>query len=404
MNDLFDSPADFDGTNSIKWGFHVDKGALQEWSGATFALGDDQVLPMWVADMDFRAADPIRRALEKRAASGVFGYAAKTHSYDDAIIGWMQRRHGWSVHADWIVPTLGVVPGIYLLIKRFTQAGDKILIQRPVYHPFTGAALKNNRIPVSNSLTFDGERYHIDFDDLEEKASDPLVKMALLCSPHNPVGRVWTEQEIQRYVAICQRHNVLVVADEIHADLILPGNRFFTTGNLAPELRKNLIVCTAPSKTFNVAGLMTANLIIENDELRKALQSEIGASGLDIMNPFGIVATEAAYRDGDTWLEEAVSYIHANVLHFKAYVAEHLSALKLIDSQATYLGWLDFRALNLEQKQLVAMLKEEAKLYLSSGTDFGEEGYGFMRINFACNREVVDKSLTRLHALIEKLS
>jgi len=404
MSEKFAHPAHYKGTNSLKWEFRVDNGTISPWDGADPALGEDQVLPMWVADMDFTAADPIRRAVEKRAAHGVFGYATKSQSYLDAVKHWMEKRHNWSIDTDWIVPTAGVVPGIHLIVKRLTRPGDKILIQRPVYHPFTYAAINNDRISESNSLTFDGSRYHMDFDDLEVKAGDPLARIALLCSPHNPVGRIWTRDELTRVAEICCRHDVIVVADEIHADLILPGYEFFAYGRLDPALRAKSIICTAPSKSFNVAGLMTANLIIEDPELRDQVRMEIRATGLYTMSPFGIVATEAAYTEGEPWLNEAIGHIAANIVHVRTYLEEHLPMIKAVDCEATYLLWLDCRALGLEHAALKSLMLEKAKIYLDEGQIFGEEGTGFMRINLACSREMVDAALARLSAAVETLS
>ncbi|MEM7292166.1 MAG: aminotransferase class I/II-fold pyridoxal phosphate-dependent enzyme, partial [Pseudomonadota bacterium] len=246
----------------------------------------------------------------------------------------------------------------------------------------------------------EGDRYHMDFDDLEAKASDPTVKLAILCSPHNPVGRIWTRDELARFAEICVRHDIIVLADEIHGDLIMPGNEFFAYGRLEPELRTRSIVCTAPSKSFNVAGLQTANLIIEDPDLRDLARAELRATGLYTMSPFGIAATQAAYSEGDAWLDEAVAYIAANIDHVKSYLREHLPMIRTVDCQATYLLWLDFRELALDHAALKSLLIDEAKLYLDDGEKFGEEGTGFMRINLACSRQTVDRALARLSAAI----
>ncbi|MEM7207887.1 MAG: MalY/PatB family protein [Pseudomonadota bacterium] len=403
MTDLFDQFIDNRGTSSLKWEFRVADGAISPFEQADPALGDEQVLPMWVADMDFHAADPIRRAVEARASHGVFGYAVPSQRYFDAIAGWMRRRHSWSIDTDWIVPTPGVVPGIHLIVKRLTQPGDKVLIQRPVYHPFTYAAVNNDRISESNSLRFDGARYDMDFDDLEEKARDPLVKIVLLCSPHNPVGRIWTRAELERFAEICVCNNVIVVADEIHADLIMPGGDFFAYGRLSPELRARSIICTAPSKSFNVAGLQTANMIIEDSDLREAVRKEIYSTGLFTMSPFGIAATQAAYEEGDEWLGAAIAQIHGNIEFVRTFLADNIPQIKPLDLQATYLMWLDCRDLGLEHSELKSLFFETAKLYLDEGMIFGEEGRGFMRLNVACSRETVSRAMQRLQYAVGTL-
>ena len=396
MRPLFNESIDDFSVNSLKWRFCIRNGAIVPHNYPDTDDYGEPLLPMWVADMDFKAADPIQEAVRQRAANGIYGYATKSQSYLDAIQSWMLNRHQWRIEDDWIVPTPGIVPGIHFLVKRFTEPGDKILIQRPVYHPFTYAAINNDRIIANNALKLVDNRYQVDFDDLEEQVRDDRVKLALLCSPHNPVGRVWREEELTRFAEICQRHNVIIVADEIHADLTLPGYQFFAFGRLPSALRKNSIICTAPSKTFNLAGMMTANFIIEDPYLREQVQLELRSNGLYTMNPFGIVATEAAYTQGAAWLDSVLAHIAGNIEHLRSSLATHLPKIRCLPSEATYLSWVDFNALNIGPATLKEMVFSDARLYFDEGEIFGEEGAGFMRINLACSRETLNTALGRL--------
>ena len=384
------------GTNSIKWEYHVDDGGLAPWRATDPLLGAEQILPMWVADMDFQASEPIRRVLGQRLNQGVFGYATKSDSYLAAITSWFARRNNWTIHPDCIVPTPGVVPGMHVALRQFTVPGDKVLIQRPVYHPFSSAVENNNRILVNNGLVLKDGRYYMDLEDLESKASDSAAKLAILCSPHNPVSRVWSREELTGFAEICERHKLIVIVDEIHSDLILPGNTFFTYGRLPKSLKRNAIICTAPSKTFNLAGLMTANFIVENETLRERLLAELRACGLYTMNPFGIAATEAAYNESEQWLDEIIDYIFQNFKILEEFLLTNLPKIKLIDAEGTYLAWLDCRALQLTEETLYKKMLEEAKIYMNEGRVFGPEGIGFMRMNLACHRDTLETALMRL--------
>ena len=392
------------GTNSIKWEFAFEEGALIEWDRTHASHGDDRVLPLWVADMDFPAAPPIQAAIRKRAEHGVFGYASKGKRYLSAVAGWMQRRHGFLVEQEWIVPTPGVVPGLHLCVRRFTKPGDKILIQPPVYHPFRYSIERNQRVVAANPLILDNGRYQMDFAQLEQTCQDPEVKLAILCSPHNPVGRVWSTDELTRFAEICTRHDVLVMADEIHGDLIMPGHKFVSYGSLDESLTENVIVGTAPSKSFNLAGLQTANLIIRNQTLREELRAEMAATGLFTVNPFGIVATEAAYNEGEPWLAAVISHIDANLDLLEAYVSEHIPPLKVIRPEGTYLAWVDCRALGLAGDALHSLMMDKAKIYLDRGDVFGPEGEGFMRFNVACSRSILEQALSRVRREVDQLN
>ena len=392
----FDTEISRAGTSSTKWEFLVRDGKVTPWDRTDPKHGDDRVLPMWVADMDFAVAKPIHDAIVKRAAHPIFGYSRHTQAYTDAVVGWMRRRHGWTVKPEWMLITPGVVPALNIAVRAFTDPGDKVLIQRPVYHPFTFAAERNGRQVVSNSLVYEGGRYRMDFDDLERKAADPAVKIALLCSPHNPVGRVWTAEELARFGEICMKHGVVVVADEIHADLMLNGAKFAPYGLLGERFLENTIVCTAPSKTFSLAGLHTSNLFVVNPELRAKVAHHIMAAGLNSVDPFALVATEAAYNHGEEWLTQALAYIEGNLDYLERTVAARIPNVKVIRPEGTYLVWLDFRALGLDKDRLADLMLNEAKLFFDEGKIFGPEGEGFERINIACPRSIVEECCRRL--------
>jgi len=396
----FDTWHEHEGTHSIKWQFRVTDDGLRPWDQTGDHQGEDRVLPMWVADMDFSVAPAIHEAIMARARHGLYGYAYHSEAYLESIIGWMKRRQGWEADSDWIVPTPGVVPSIHLIVKRFTQPGDKVLIQRPVYHPFTFAAERNGRIPVSNSLFRGSQHYQMDFEDLEAKVSQPDVNLAILCSPHNPVGRVWNTSELEQFARLCLEHDVLVVADEIHADLTMPGQTFSPFGGLAPELVDNAIICTAASKSFNLAGLKTSNLLIKNPKIRAELRDELESTGLFGVNPFGLVATQAAYDQSSDWLDRACVYIADNFSYLERYLAEHLPAFNVLPLQGTYLAWIDCRSLGLSVQELGRCFMEDARIYLDEGHIFGVEGEGYMRMNLACPRSLLEQALGRLRAVL----
>ena len=397
----FDTEWDHRGLSSLKWEFIVRDSEPEPWERTDPELGDDRVIPMWVADMDFRVAEPIIAALRRRVESGIYGYASKTSGYLCAVADWIQRRYGWAVDQDWIVPTVGIVPALHMIVRQFTEPGAGVLIQRPVYHPFSYAIVNNNRQVVCNSLRLNGDHYEMDFDDLEIKAKNSNVKLAILCNPHNPVGRVWSEEELSRFADICHRHEILVVADEIHGDLILPGHQLTSYGLLDPERTENSIVCTAASKTFNLAGLKTSNLIIRNEDLRAKMKGEIRATGLWGLNPLGLVATQAAYEAGEPWLEEVIQYIAKNHTYLASYIGEHIPQLRVIPAEATYLAWVDCRNLGLDENALSHLMMENARLYLDDGSIFGPEGSGFFRINLACPRSLLEQALGRIRQAVE---
>ncbi|MDP6564212.1 MAG: MalY/PatB family protein [Alphaproteobacteria bacterium] len=392
----FDRIATPRGIGSVKWEHRKGENGLEAWDATEEKNGRRQVLPMWVADMDFAIAEPIRRALAARANIPSLGYTYRTDAYLSAVTGWMRRRHGWTVEPDWIAMAPGVVPSLNMLVRTFTQPGDGVILQPPVYHPFYMVIDNNDARVVRNPLRLVDGRYEMDFDDLEAKAADPAVKMLLLCSPHNPVGRVWSEAELSRLGEICNRHEVLVVADELHADLMLYGSVFQPYAALGQAFADNTVVCSAASKTFSLAGMHTANIITPNPALREQVAAGLRKAAMFGSNPFGAAAVQAAYDEGEDWLEQALAYIQGNVDFMAEFLAEHLPQIRLIKPQATYLVWLDCRALGLDQAQLEDLTLNKAGLYLDEGYIFGEEGAGFERINVACPRAILADAMHRL--------
>lgn len=396
----FDQEIDRKGTNCFKWEFIFDGGTLIFGDHADPKHGSNRLLPMWVADMDFRCPPAVIEALVSRAEHGIFGYSFPCDSYFEAVTGWMARRYGREIERDWISITPGVVAAINTLVQTFVEPGEKVLVQRPVYHPFFDAIKNNGAVIVSNSLRYVDGYYEMDFDDLAQKAADPAVKMAILCSPHNPVGRVWTPEELTRFGEICIDNDVLVIADEVHCDLIYKGYSFTSFASLSDNFAQNSFVCTAASKTFNLAGLKTSNIITPNRDLRESFEKTLIRNGLFGANAFGIVAVEAAYNHGEEWLEEVMGYIEDNYRFMESFFSEHLPRLKIIRPQGTYLAWADFRSLGLDPESRKALLMEEARVYLNEGELFGPEGEGFERFNIACPRSILEEALERIKGTI----
>jgi cysteine-S-conjugate beta-lyase len=397
----FDQEINRKDTQSAKWGVIQDPDNPSRWITTDDYFGDNRMLPLWVADMDFPAPQPVVDAMVRRAQHGIFGYTIRTNSYDAAVVNWMKRRHGWDVAPDWILTTPGVVPAVNLLIRTFTRPGEKVLVQQPVYYPFFTAIENNAAQIVSSSLLLEDGRYRMDFADFEKKAADPATTLFILCSPHNPVGRVWTREELTRLGEICLRHNVLVIADEIHADLIYKGVTFTPFAGISAALAQNAVVCTAPSKTFNLAGLHTSNIIIPNPSLRRRFQKTLNSCGMGKWaNPFGVVACETAYREGEEWLEQVLVYIEANLDFLQHYLDAHVPGVRLIRPEGTYLVWLDCRGLGLDNQALKRLMMEKARLFPDEGFIFGPEGDGFERINIACPRAILQEALERIRRAV----
>jgi cysteine-S-conjugate beta-lyase len=385
----FDTVIERCNTNSVKWDF------CRELFGST------EVLPMWVADMDFQVPQPVIEALRAVAEHGVFGYPRATSSYYESVIDWMKNRHNWDVNKEWITCTPGVVPALNWLVKAFTKPGDKVLLQAPVYPPFFKAIENNGCQVVNNPLKLEDGQLLMDFVDLEEKLSQG-VKVMLLCSPHNPGGRVWSREELEQVGKLCLKYGVIVVADEIHHDLVFKGFRNTCFATLSKELAENCVVCTAPSKTFNLAGLQVANIIIPNPKLRSALRQVIEVNGHYEPSIFGLKGVEAAYRHGEDWLEQLMAYLEGNLDYLIDYFEANIPQVKVIRPQGTYLVWLDFRDLGMETKALQRFLHQQAKIGLNSGHTFGQGGEGFQRMNIACPRKILAEGLTRLAQAVLK--
>ncbi|TLS35188.1 MalY/PatB family protein [Pseudalkalibacillus caeni] len=379
-------------THSVKWD-HTE--AIFEKEG---------LLPMWVADMDFKAPEPVINALKKRVEHGIFGYSMPTQETKESIQNWLRKRHDWNIDTDWIVFTPGVVPALSAAINTYTSPEDGVLIQSPVYYPFGDMIKKNNRQLVDSPLVFNGISYEMDFDDLNEKLSDPGLKMMLLCNPHNPVGRVWTKKELERLANLCLTHDVLLISDDIHFDLIYKGVTHTVISTLSKEVEQKAITCIAPSKTFNLAGMQLSTIIIPDEEKREKFNEYLGKIGFFAPNPFGLVAVEAAYNEGEEWLDNLMDYLQGNLDFLKSFIEEKLPDIKVIEPEGTYLVWLDFRKLGFSHKELETFMQDEAKLALDEGYIFGKEGEGFERINIACPRSLLKEGLERLEtALNNKL-
>lgn len=373
------------GTNSIKWDWY-------EWNKNLFL--DKDVLPMWVADMDFEAPEEVKKALKERIEHGVYGYTYEPTDLKDNIINWLEYKHNWKIKKEDILHMHGVIPALDFSIQLFTNPGDKILIQTPVYPPFMSSVKNNNRNLLINELKLVDNYYEIDFNDFEEKARD--ANMFILCSPHNPIGRVWSKEELEKMGEICLKHNVLIVSDEIHADLTFKDIKHIPIASISEDLSQNTITLMAPSKTFNIAGLHYGFAIISNPNLRETFEKWINISGLYMHNFTGLIAANTAYKYGKEWLEEVMNYIEDNYNYVKDFFEKNIPEVKVIKSEGTFLVWLDFRQLNLSQNELRELLEKKAKVGLNSGDTFGPGGKGFMRMNIATSRENIEKACKRI--------
>lgn len=388
-----DEVVDRSGTCSVKW----DPEFLKE----EFGRGD--LLPMWVADMDFKCPESVIKAIENRVAHGIFGYSYRDNDYIDSIINWNKKRHNWDIKKEWILFTPGIVSALNHIIQTFCNPGDKVIIQRPVYYPFTDAIENNGCKVLNNELRYDGSKYIMDLKDLEKCAKDPYAKLLILCNPHNPVGRVWTRDELKKMGDICIENNVLIVCDEIHSDLILKSHTHIPIQEISEELKENSIVCTAPSKTFNLAGLQTSNIIIPNERIRAELHQHLLRNAVEMTNTFGVVGLTAAYNHGEDWLEDVLEYLEENVELIDTFVKEKMPLVGFVKPEGTYLGWLDFRNVVSNEKELDDLLINKAKVALDGGYWFGPEGIGFARINYACPKATLIEGLNRIATAIDNL-
>jgi len=398
MSHNFDIEINRQNTGSVKWEFVPDSEDSSKKARADTCFGSNRILPMWVADMDFPSPEPVVKALQERAKHGIFGYTQPDQAYLKTVTGWMKKRHAWKIDEQWIVTAPGVVPALHMLVRTLTRPGDKVLIQRPVYYPFFSAIEENGCRIISNSLVLDDGRYHMDFNDLEIKTADPDVKLAILCNPHNPVGRAWTHAELRRFGHICRDNHVRVISDEIHGDLIYPGESFSPFATADSVFQENSVVCTAPSKTFNLAGLQTSNILIQDKGVRQKFKKSLQANGVFGVNPFGMTACRTAYEEGEPWLESLLNYLKQNLETLTCFFEENFPEIRVIRPEGTYLVWLDCRSLGLDNHQLRKLMLNQARVFLDEGILFGPEGNGFERINIACPRSILVEALGRIAA------
>lgn len=384
----FDKIVERRGTGSLKYDF-----------AAKWGMPED-VLPLWVADMDFETSSYVVDALAQRLQHGIFGYTESGEGYFEAVKDWMMRRHSWKVQEDWLVKTPGVVFALAMAVKAYTEPGDGVLIQQPVYYPFSQVIRENGRRVVNNPLYLgDDNRYHIDFEDFERKLVEEKIKLFILCSPHNPVGRVWTGEELCHLGDLCVRHHVIVISDEIHADFVFQGKHQVFAG-LKKEYEPISVICTAPSKTFNLAGLVLSNIFIPDEELRRKFCGQMDGAGTSQIGTMGIIACEAAYSKGEEWYQAMLRYVKDNIDYISQYTKEKLPGVHMVEHEGTYLVWLDFRETGLDEKTLEYKIVHEAKLWLDGGTMFGEEGSGFQRINVACPRKMLVEAMERIKGML----
>ena len=380
----FDKIIDRRNTRCLKYDFAVERNMPAD------------VLPLWVADMDFETSSYIEDAIIERAKHAIYGYSEVKTPYFDILKKWMQKHHDWDIQRKWLVKTPGVVFALAMAVKAYTEPGDAVLIQQPVYYPFSEVIKDNGRNVVSNTLYLgEDNRYHIDFEDFEQKIVDHKIKLFLLCNPHNPVGRVWTKEELTRLGDICVKHHVTVVSDEIHEDFVFKG-KHQVFANIKKEYEEITVTCTAPSKTFNIASLMISNILIPNPELKRKFKHQMDAAGISQLNVLGLVACEAAYEHGEEWYQAMKVYVKENIEFVKQYVEEQLSGVNMVEHEGTYLVWLDFRGTGLSVEELDDKIINQAKLWLDSGKIFGSCGEGFQRINVACPRDVLEEALERI--------
>lgn len=362
----------------------------------------EDVLPLWVADMDFETSSYIEDALVERAKEGIFGYSEVQTPYFEIVRDWMKKHHNWEVQERWLVKTPGIVFALAMAVKAYTEPEDSVLLQLPVYYPFSEVIEDNNRKVVSSTLYLgEDNRYHIDFEDFEKKIVEEKVKLFILCNPHNPVGRVWNEEELTRMGDICVKYGVIVVSDEIHQDFVWKG-KHLVFANLKQAYQDISITCTSPSKTFNLASMMMSNIFIPNQKLKHKFRKELDAAGTSQLGVMGLVACEAAYSHGEEWYQAMLAYVKENIAFTRKFVEENLNGVKMIDLEGTYLVWLDFRGTGLSGDELEKLIIHKAKLWLDSGNIFGESGRGFQRINVACPRSVLKKALTRIKDAMER--
>lgn len=383
----FDTVINRRGTNSYKWDI----------------VKEEDVIPLWVADMDFKAAPAILEALKKRVEHGVFGYTLVPDSYYEAIINWFARRHNWQIDRSWIIYTTGVVPAVSCAIKALTLPGEKVLIQTPDYNCFF-SSIKNNGCEVAeNELVRRGDSYEVDFEDFERQCADEKTTVFLLCNPHNPAGRVWTKEELERMNDICLTHGVRVISDEIHCELVMPGHRFTPFAAISDACRDNSVVLNSPTKAFNIAGLQIANIICADPAMRRRIDRAVNINEVCDVNPFGVAALQAAYNESEEWLDSLNHYIWGNYLALKEFIAKELPRLEVTRLEGTYLAWVDIKATGLTSDEAYEKLMKEGRVYVNSGTMYGRRaGEGYLRINLACPRATLLEGMKRMGGVLRQ--
>jgi len=386
----FDEVIDRTGTSCVKWDF------------AEKYFKEKDLLPMWVADMDFKTPDFIVEAVKKRAQHEIYGYTVKPESYFQSMIHWIKEKHKWTIEKDWIVFSPGIVPAVNLAVMAHTKPGDKIIVQPPVYFPFFSAVKDNGRQLIYNQLKLNNGRYNMDFEDLDNKI-DHRTKMIIISNPHNPGGSAWTKDELSKLGEICLKHKILIISDEIHSDLVIPPHKHTVMANISKEIADITISMMAPSKTFNLAGMATSSVIISNPELRNDFQVMLDRVHVGMGNLFGMVASEAAYSHGKEWLGQMLDYVKGNLDYMESYIKENIPQIKMMRPEATYLVWLDFSGLGLSDADLKAFVLQKAKLGLNDGPVFGPGGKGFQRMNIACPRAIVEEAMSRLEKAINEM-
>ena len=391
----FDKIINRKGTNCLKYDYAVERGKPAD------------VLPLWVADMDFTVSEEITKSLHAAVDHGIYGYTQPKDAYYNAITNWMEKNHNWKTKREWIMKTPGVVFALGAAVKAFTKPGDAVLIQNPVYYPFTNIIRDNDRRVIDNTLVYEKRvterksQYSIDYEDFERKIVQENIKLFILCNPHNPVGRVWTKEELEKMGDICLKHNVVIMDDEIHCDFTYPGFKFTSFMTLDEKYHNRLVLYTSPSKTFNVAGLQPANIIIKNPELRAAYRKANAAAGYSQGSIMGQVAVKSVYTKGDEWVNELVEYITGNMNYMRDFVKEYFPKAQFVDPEGTYLTWVDFSGYGFTDEELEHIMVEEAHLWLDSGKVFGPATAQFERFNLACPRATVVKAMEQLKAALD---
>lgn len=365
-------------------------------------FGSEDVLPLWVADMDFKVSETLILDLKKRVEHGVFGYEYKSNEHHNAIIDWYKKRHNWEFNQNDLYYAPSVLTAISILVDILSDKGDQIIIQTPVYYPFSKIIKSHERVPVKNSLKLINGKYEIDFEDLEEKAKNPKTKLIILSNPHNPVGRVWTEEELRRIGDICLKYGLTIISDEIHGDIVYKNYKYTPMASVSEDISNITVTCLSPGKTFNISSLSTAAVVIINEEIARKYQSFIDKFHMNNSNAFSTVAFESVYKKGEEWFKEFMEYLEVNLQFLRDYIKVQMPKAKVIEPEGTYLVWIDLGYLNMDAKELQQFIINEAKVAFDFGHWFGREGAGFIRINLACPRKILEQALNRLKSAIER--